>query len=66
MARYPELKAICRINGEIVCEIDKDKNVKWVMPQAEFEKNKQKMMDNVGKRMSRYLQGHPEATMWNT
>lgn len=69
MARKPQkiLKSRCFVNGEPVCEIDLEtKEIKWFMPQAEWEVKKQKMMDNVGVQMSRYLQSHPEATLWNS
>lgn len=61
------MTATCYANGKIVCEIDLDtKKVTQIMPKDEWEDGKKKMMKNVGEEMSRYLQTHPKATMWDT
>lgn len=69
MARKPQkiLTAKCYVNGEPVCEINLEtKEIKRFMPQEEWEEKKQKMLDNVSVQMSRYLQNHPDATLWNS
>ena len=68
MAKKPQKFIVkCYVNGKPVCEIDMEtKEIKRFMPQEEWIKHKKKMLDNVGIQMSRYLQGHPEATMWNS
>lgn len=69
MARKPQkiLTSKCYVNGEPVCIINLEtKEIERFMPQDEWEKKKQKMLDNVGTQMSMHLRNHPESTLWNS
>ena len=45
-------------------EVDVDGNVTWHLPQDLTESLRDKMLENVGHRMSDYINNHPEATLW--
>ena len=38
--------------------------VKTFLPQEEIEAYQAKMMENVGRNMSRYIENHPESALW--
>ncbi len=69
MARYQsKLTAKCYINvGDkkiLWYEIDEDGNVTWYLSPKESEYYKRKMLDNIGKNMSRYIANHPDSALW--
>lgn len=66
MAKRNKLTAVfyIPINGEYYkwYEVDEDGNVTWFLPKdsEEVQKVVEKMLDNVGKGMSRFYTEHPE------
>lgn len=68
MARAKELtcKAYIEIDGktQLWYEVDADGKVTWHLPKDVSKQIKNKMLDNVGYRMSDYINNHPEATLW--
>lgn len=69
MARAKELtgKAYVNIDGEVKLwyEFDSNGNVtKWHLPKDVTKNLVDKMLKNVGNRMSDYINNHPEATLW--
>lgn len=68
MARAKELtcKAYIEIDGktQLWYEVDEDGKVTWHLPKDVSKQIKNKMLDNVGDRMSDYINNHPEATLW--
>lgn len=68
MARAKELtcKTYVEINGKkkLWYEVDTSGKVTWHLPKDVSEQLKNSMLDNVGHRMSDYINNHPEATLW--
>lgn len=68
MARAKSLtcKTYINIGGEtkLWYEVDVDGNVTWHLPKELTESLRDKMLENVGHRMSDYINNHPEATLW--
>ena len=69
MARAKELtgKAYVNIDGEVKLwyEFDSNGNVtEWHLPKDVTKNLVDKMLENVGNRMSDYINNHPEATLW--
>ena len=58
--------AYVEIDGEtkLWYEVDVSGNVTWHLPKDVTKNLVDKMLDNVGKRMSDYINNHPEATLW--
>ena len=68
MAKAKELtlKAYVKINGEakLWYEVDTNGKIIWHLPKDVSEQLKNKILENVGYRMSDYINNHPEATLW--
>lgn len=68
MARAKELtcEAYVEINGEtrLWYEVDANGNVTWHLPKDVTKNLVDKMLKNVGRNMSDYINIHPEATLW--
>lgn len=59
-------RAFININGEDVLwyEMDEDGKVTWYLPKEVTDPLQDKMMESVGRSMSRYLINHPESALW--
>lgn len=68
MGKAKELscEAYVDINGEIALwyEVHMNGNVTWHLPKDVTKNLVDKMLKNVGERMSDYINNHPEATLW--
>jgi len=68
VARAKELTSKVYIdkNGESVLwyEVNSEGVVTWHLSEEETEEIKNRMLENIGRDMSDYINNHPEATLW--
>jgi hypothetical protein len=68
MARANKLscKAYIDIDGQkhLWYEVDIDGKVTWHLPKDISRQIKKRMLENIGRNMSDYINNHPEATLW--
>lgn len=68
MARAKELtsEVYIEIDGkeQLWYEVSSNGTVVWHLPKDITKRLRDKMLENVGNRMSDYINNHPEATLW--